>query len=82
MKRIPIIAGILLTLTFPLQAQLLKDLKRAATDAGKSLNTKDNRDKVFNLAMKDMERARAEFDSADFDYAILLSDNSGRKRKG
>jgi CHAT domain-containing protein/Flp pilus assembly protein TadD len=77
MKRIPIIAGILLTLTFPLQAQLLKDLKRAATDAGKSLNTKDNRDKVFNLAMKDMERARAEFDSADFDYAILLSDNSG-----
>jgi CHAT domain-containing protein/tetratricopeptide (TPR) repeat protein len=78
MKRIYTVAGIFIILSWltPLHAQILKDLKKAATDVGKSLNTKENRDKLFNLAMKDMERARAEFDSSDFDYAILLSDNA------
>lgn len=64
-------------LSFQLQAQLLKNLKKAATDVGKDLNTKENRDKLGTIVMKDMEKARAEFDSTDFDYAILLSDNSG-----
>jgi len=77
MKRILLIATLSLFITPFLQAQLLKDLKKAATDAAKDLNTKDNREKVLNYAMKDMEKARAEFDSVDFDYAILLSDNSG-----
>jgi CHAT domain-containing protein len=78
MKRTSTVAAIFIILswTTPLYAQILKDLKKAATDVGKSLNTKENRDKLFNLAMKDMERARAEFDSSDFDYAILLSDNA------
>ncbi|MBT1687493.1 CHAT domain-containing tetratricopeptide repeat protein [Dawidia soli] len=66
-----------LSLPFTLNAQLLKDLQKAAVDTGKKLNTKENRDKVATIVIKDMEKARAEFDSTDFDYAILVSDNSG-----
>lgn len=61
----------------PVQAQILKDLEKAAANKAKSLNTKQNRDKVINAVVKDLEKARDEFDSTDFDYAILLSDNSG-----
>lgn len=68
---------VLLALSFPAKAQILKDLKKAATDVGRNLNTKENRDKLGTLALKDMEKARAEFDSTDFDYAVLMSDNSG-----
>lgn len=68
---------ILAVLTFHAEAQILKDLKKAATDVGRNLNTKENRDKLGTLVIKDMEKARAEFDSADFDYAVLMSDNSG-----
>ena len=60
-----------------LYGQILKDLEKAAINKAKGLNTKENRDKLVDVVMKDMERARAEFDSSDFDYAILLSDNSG-----
>ena len=33
--------------------------------------------KAGNAVLAEMDKARAEFDSTDFDYAILLSDNSG-----
>lgn len=66
-----------LSLSLHAEAQILKDLKKAATDVGRNLNTKENRDKLGTLALKDMEKARAEFDSTDFDYAVLMSDNSG-----
>ncbi len=33
--------------------------------------------KAGNAVLNEMDKARAEFDSTDFDYAILLSDNSG-----
>lgn len=59
------------------QGQLLKDLGKNAVEKAKNLNTKENREKLVNSVMSDMEKARAEFDSTDFDYAILLSDNSG-----
>jgi CHAT domain-containing protein len=58
-------------------AQLLKDLQKAAADQARKLNTKENRDKLATAVLNDMKRARDEFDSTDFDYAILLSDNSG-----
>src|SRR3989337_2346215 len=64
-------------LSFQLHAQLLKDLGKSAAEKAKKLNTKENREKMVNAVMGDMEKARAEFDSTDFDYAILLSDNSG-----
>jgi CHAT domain-containing protein len=76
--------GIFLTISFVLtlvaintRAQLLKDLQKAAVEQAKKLNTKENRDKLATAVLKDMEAARDEFDSTDFDYAILLSDNSG-----
>lgn len=68
---------LLLLLSFSAGAQVLQNIKKAAVDVGKNLNTKENRDKVGTIVMKDMEKARANFDSTDFDYAILLSDNSG-----
>jgi len=66
-------------------AQLLKDIQKATVDQAKKLNTKENRDKVASAVLNDMKKARDEFDSTDFDYAILLSDNSGLfdvKQKG
>jgi hypothetical protein len=33
--------------------------------------------KAGSKMLSEMDKARAEFDSTDFDYAILLSDNSG-----
>ena len=61
----------------PLQAQLLKDIQKAVVNEAKSMNTKENRDKLISAGMKAMDNARAEFDTTDFDYAILVSDNSG-----
>lgn len=63
--------------SIPSQAQLFKDLGKNAVEKAKTLNSKENREKLVNSVMGDMEKARAEFDSTDFDYAILLSDNSG-----
>ncbi|HOX83731.1 MAG TPA: tetratricopeptide repeat protein, partial [Chryseolinea sp.] len=59
------------------EAQILKDLKNSAVNKAKGLNTKENRDKALGNAFKEIDKARAAFDSTDFDYAILLSDNSG-----
>ena len=62
---------------FQLNAQFLKDLKNAANNKARSLATKENMDKATGSLLKNMEKARAEFDSTDFDYAILISDNAG-----
>jgi CHAT domain-containing protein len=58
-------------------AQLLNELKKAAVDVGKNLNTKENREKALSVAQNQLAKARASFDSTDFDYAVLISDNSG-----
>lgn len=63
--------------TWAAKGQLLQNLKKAAAEQAKSLATKENLEKAGSAAMKSMEKARAEFDSADFNYAILLSDNAG-----
>ncbi|HEY8934038.1 MAG TPA: CHAT domain-containing tetratricopeptide repeat protein [Cyclobacteriaceae bacterium] len=76
MKRILFI-GVLLALSGQLQAQILQNLKKAAADKAKELTSKDNLEKAGNAVKKDLDKARAQFDSTDFDYAILLSDNSG-----
>ncbi len=59
------------------EAQTLKDIRNSVVNKTKGLNTKENRDKIANSVFKEMDKARASFDSTDFDYAILLSDNSG-----
>ena len=73
-----LICGIFLSiLSFPADAQILRDLKNAANNKVRSLATKENLNKATNSLLKNMEKARAEFDSTDFDYAILISDNAG-----
>src|SRR6187402_3208438 len=69
--------GMLLIIPVVSEAQTLKDLRDAALGGAKTMNTKENRNKVTNAVFKEMDKARASFDSTDFDYAILLSDNSG-----
>lgn len=68
---------LLLALTVSTHAQILKELKRTAVDMGRNLNTKENRERAATIAQNQLSKARAEFDSTDFDYAVLLSDNSG-----
>jgi CHAT domain-containing protein len=58
-------------------AQLLRDLKNVANKKIESLTTKESLDKATSSLLKNMEKARAEFDSTDFDYAVLISDNAG-----
>lgn len=58
-------------------AQILKELGRAAGEVGRNLNTRENRERLATIAQNQLNKARAEFDSTDFDYAVLLSDNSG-----
>ena len=77
MKRL-LISGIICVLgVTAANAQVLQSLKKIATDKAKELGSKENVDKMGDLVRKSMEKARAEFDSTDFDYAILVSDNSG-----
>jgi CHAT domain-containing protein len=54
-------------------AQLLGKLK----DKAKGVVNKENLQKVASNLKGDLDNARANFDSTDFDYAILLIDNSG-----
>lgn len=54
-------------------AQVLKKIK-AKTQA---VTSKENRQKVIGSWKQDLDKARDSFDSTDFDYAILLIDNSG-----
>jgi CHAT domain-containing protein len=69
---------ILISFSLSLNAQIdFKKVQKAVTNEAKALNTKENRDKLISAGMKAMDNARAEFDTTDFDYAILVSDNSG-----
>jgi CHAT domain-containing protein/tetratricopeptide (TPR) repeat protein len=77
MKRFLLCGALIILTSVTSYAQLLKDIKKAAVDAGKNLNTKENRERVATIAQNQLSKARAEFDSTDFDYAVLLSDNSG-----
>lgn len=66
----------LLTIT-PASSQIIQNLKKGAENEARKIGSKENLQKVGNLVLKDLEKARAQFDSTDFDYAILVSDNSG-----
>jgi CHAT domain-containing protein len=77
MRRIVAFAGLMIFMSFQTSAQLLNQLKKVATDAGKNLNTKENREKALSAGQTHLAKAKAKFDSTDFDYAVLTSDNSG-----
>ena len=54
-------------------AQVLKKI----TSKTKQVTSKENRQKVAANLKEDLDKARDSFDSTDFDYAILVIDNSG-----
>ena len=69
---------ILFFISFQIYGQgVLQNLKKKAGDKAKVLTSKQNLDKAGSSVLKGLDKARAEFDSTDFDYAILISDNSG-----
>ena len=70
-------AALAIAFGLPAEGQLLRELKNAANNKVRALATKENLNKATNSLLKRMEKVRAEFDSTDFDYAILLSDNAG-----
>lgn len=76
-RRAILSGGLALLFSFQVNAQLLRDLKNVANDKVRTLATKENLNKATSSLLKNMEKARAEFDSTDFDYAILISDNAG-----
>ncbi len=77
MIRALVIGFIVFLFCVQVNGQFLKDLKNAANNKARGLATKENFDKATTSLLKNMEKARAEFDSTDFDYAILISDNAG-----
>ncbi len=69
---------IFLSCSFQVTGQnLLKSLKRVAEEKARSLVSEENIGKAADLLMNKLEKERAAFDSTDFDYAVLVSDNSG-----
>ncbi len=77
MKRVLLMVVIMVVMSASVNGQLLNDLKKAAGSAAKNLNTKENREKALNIGQNRLAKIRARFDSTDFDYAVLTSDNSG-----
>lgn len=53
--------------------QVIKKIKAKT----QQITNKENRQRVIGNWKEDLDRARDSFDSTDFDYAILLLDNSG-----
>ncbi len=75
-----LIASILILFSLSGSSQLLKKLKDRAVDKGKQTANDakyDARMKARNSVRNEMDGIKADFDSTDVDYAILLSDNSG-----
>ncbi|MEJ1239993.1 hypothetical protein WBG78_17770 [Chryseolinea sp. T2] len=63
------IAVLLVLCACTASGQVIKKIKKATS--------KENRQKVVGGWKEDLDRVRDSFDSTDFDYAILLLDNSG-----
>lgn len=63
----------LLLLSLAAPAQILKNIKNKAIQEGKT----KAKTEVRSTVRDQVQNYRAQFDSTDFDYALLLSDNSG-----
>lgn len=75
-----LVALTLIFLSLQSSAQILKRVKDRVVNKGKSeVNDAkyDAKMKARNSARNELDGIKAEFDSTDIDYAILLSDNSG-----
>ena len=72
-----ILAVIFFSLSVNSQAQLLKNIKNRAVNKAKENTVDKAKYEARNAYHKQVNDIRDQFDSTDFDYAILLSDNSG-----
>ncbi|MEI2738229.1 MAG: CHAT domain-containing tetratricopeptide repeat protein [Chitinophagaceae bacterium] len=75
-----LLAFTLVFLSLQLPAQILKRVKDRVVNKGKSEANDakyEAKMKARNSARNELDGIKAEFDSTDIDYAILLSDNSG-----
>ena len=70
-------ATLFILISFLSPAQILKNLKDRAVNKAKANTIDKAKYEARNAAHKQMQDIRNEFDSTDFDYAILVSDNSG-----
>ncbi len=70
-------AIILLTCSVNAPSQILKRIKDKAVNKAKENTVDRARNEAREAYYKKMNDIRAEFDSSDFDYAVLVSDNSG-----
>ena len=52
---------IVISISLPVHAQLLKDIQKAVTNEAKALNTKENRDKAINAGVKACVSLRTTF---------------------
>ena len=68
-----LLSTVLILLTLDTPAQILKNLKNKVVAEGKS----KAKSEVRSTVRDQVQNYRANFDSTDFDYALLLSDNSG-----
>jgi CHAT domain-containing protein len=69
-----------LILLFPLCSfgqGALQGLKKSVMEKAKTMATKERLTKAGNLMLNDLDKMRAEFDSSDFDYSIIVTDNAG-----
>src|SRR5687767_4599826 len=64
-------------LSSELTTQILKNIKDKAVNKAKENTIDKAKYEARNKARTTVNDIRAEFDSTDFDYAILVSDNSG-----
>jgi CHAT domain-containing protein len=75
-----LISAFLLTIYFVAPAQILNRVKDKVINKGKGeANTAKNnaKYKARESARRELDEVKAEFDSTDMDYAILISDNAG-----
>ena len=70
-------AIILLTFAVNAPSQILKKIKDKAVNKAKENTVDRAQNEARDAYYKKMSDIRAEFDSSDFDYAVLVSDNSG-----
>jgi CHAT domain-containing protein/Tfp pilus assembly protein PilF len=75
MKIVPALC--LVFLSIHSNGQILKRLKDKAVDKAKTNTIGRAKSEAHNAYYDQVNKIRAEFDSTDFDYAILVSDNSG-----
>jgi hypothetical protein len=72
-----LIGSLFIFLSIQSSAQILKNLKDRAINKARENTVDKAKNEARNAYHKQLNDIRDGFDSTDFDYAILVSDNSG-----